>query len=103
MPDATKNKIAAEIIGQHLVLRIPMKIVTVLAAPGEIEAPVYFAGREQQYFELLLQGKQHKEIAALMGVGVRSSKHTAGKIYRKLGVRDRVQLMRKFTQMAKGD
>ena len=82
--------------GQTLHICIPLRIITLVASPEEHAAPIRFSGLEQQIFEALLAGKQQKEIATALNLGVRNIKARSSGIYKKCGVRDKVQLLRKF-------
>ena len=88
--------------GQTLHICIPLRIITLVASPEEHAAPIRFSGLEQKIFEALLAGKQHKEIAADLNMGVRNVKSRASLIYKKCGVPDKIALLRKFIGTANG-
>jgi DNA-binding NarL/FixJ family response regulator len=58
----------------------------VLDGPKELTVKVRLTERERQVLELTVAGKQHKEIAVLLNMSVRTVKHFTQVLYLKLGV-----------------
>ncbi len=68
-------------------------------APGRIVAPDHLAElgmsrREQEIVSLVLQGRSNREIEALLFISLRTVENHIYNIYRKLGVKNRLQLSR---------
>ena len=64
----------------------------VLPLPGAMSQPVRFSPRERQIVVLITTGCSNREIAARMGLRTQTVKNHLCRIYRKLGVPNRVQL-----------
>jgi DNA-binding NarL/FixJ family response regulator len=69
-------------------LPIPAKLLP----PGSGNQPVQFSPRERQIVAFITIGCSNREIAARMGLRTQTVKNHLCRIYRKLGVPNRVQL-----------
>ena len=76
--------------GMHVLPRTPREL-DLARAPG----PDLVTPREADVLELLLQGRSNSEIARTLSVGVETVRTHARHVYRKLGVRDRRELVRR--------
>lgn len=65
---------------------------SVLPPPGLMSQPVRFSPRERQIVAFITAGCSNREIAARMGLRTQTVKNHLCRIYRKLGVPNRVQL-----------
>jgi two-component system nitrate/nitrite response regulator NarL len=59
---------------------------------GLTDHPVHFSPRERQIVACITTGASNREIAARMGLRIQTVKNHLCRIYRKLGVPNRVQL-----------
>lgn len=57
-------------------------------------------GRQRSVCELVAQGMSSKEIGRQLGIGHRTVETHRGEIYRKVGVRNAIELVRKIFNMA---
>jgi DNA-binding NarL/FixJ family response regulator len=60
--------------------------------PDRIDPSVRFTGRESQIIGLLLDGKGNREIGLSLGIGPFTVKAHLGRIMRKAGVANRIEL-----------
>jgi DNA-binding NarL/FixJ family response regulator len=63
------------------------------AEPSE-PAPSSLTGREREVLQLLAEGKSNKEVAASLGIGVKTAEAHRANLMRKLGVRSVSELVR---------
>lgn len=77
------------IVIPRMVLKVPFVRVT-----EDLQARLTL--RERDVFELLVTRKSHKEIAAILNISHRTAKFHASKIYRTLGVKDRLEFLSKY-------
>ncbi|WP_444984539.1 helix-turn-helix transcriptional regulator [Halomonas mongoliensis] len=64
------------------------------AQPEELEA---LTGRERAVTFAVLEGQSNKEVARRLGITERTVKAHLGSVFQKLGVRDRMQLVRRLS------
>jgi DNA-binding CsgD family transcriptional regulator len=65
-----------------------------MGKPAESPSGQALTKRENEIFRLLLEGFSDKEIASTLGVSPRTVSNTLGKLYRKSGVSNRLELVR---------
>ncbi len=78
--------------GQELIVHVPIRIIFGGLPVGE-KAKAGLTPKQRQVLDLILNGKCNKEIAAELGVEVRTAKFHASSIYARLGVEGRSGLM----------
>lgn len=55
-------------------------------------APIHFSPRERQVVRLIMEGHSNQDIASALGLRIQTVKNHLSRIYRKLGLPNRVQL-----------
>jgi DNA-binding NarL/FixJ family response regulator len=68
----------------------------------EHETPSALTPRERQVLELLSLGRTNRDIAGELAISARTVATHVSTIYRKLGVRDRVEAARRGMEMGPG-
>src|SRR5690606_14771486 len=79
-----------------------MRAASALGGAGEPPRHIELAAAERAVVELVLEGLGNAEIAGRRGVSVRTIANQLTKIYRKVGVRDRHELIHRMTGAGRG-
>ncbi|WP_199835105.1 helix-turn-helix domain-containing protein, partial [Streptomyces scabiei] len=63
-------------------------------APSALDALAVLAATERQVAELVMEGATNREIAGRLYISVKTVEATLTRVYRKLGIRSRVDIVR---------
>lgn len=83
-------------IDQFVTIVIPRMVLKVPFVRVSEDLQARLTLRERDVFEMLVTRKSHKEIAAALNISTRTAKWHASKIYRTLGVKDRLEFLARY-------
>jgi hypothetical protein len=92
-------EVSLELTKTHLVIRIPIeaKLVPIAKKAGvEAANPPYLPPQVLKVFEGVRQGLSNKEIGNKLGIAERTVKYNMSEIFKRTGISDRVQLLKRF-------
>jgi DNA-binding NarL/FixJ family response regulator len=94
--------------GGFLVIHIPIKFIGELIDDksddfADVSITSFLTTRQRQVFNLIRQGLVHKEIGLKLNLTERTAKSHANALYKIIGVKDRVELLRKYGYAKKGE
>lgn len=92
-------EVSLELTKTHLVIRIPIetKLVPTAEKLGvEAANPPYLPPQTLRVFEGTRKGLSNKEVGNKLGISERTVKHHMAEIFKRAGIKDRIELLKRF-------